>query len=379
MQHRKGGFVPDRPEWIDKVRTLSSPDRIKEYKGKPDKPPGKPDKPDSGKPDGGKPDGGLEPDTEAPMVTITSPADGATVEGQVTIVASVSDNVGVTVVEFYVDDILMYTKTTPPFTYIWDSAGAEEKAHSISVIAEDAEQNLAEDVISVLANITPVPPDPDLEGSYFMDTPPAGDQGGEGACVPFATAYAARSIEKYYEAGHNSFSPDLNIFSAEYVYNQTLMTPGDCNSGTSIGLTLDLMVAKGVCLQSTMPQLDGNCSQQPTGEQNTEAAKYKISGYSKIEHTDIDAIKTMVKQNHPVIASIVYDNSFINAGPGFIWSEHSGSGVLPHMGVIVGYDDDKNAYKIMNSWGASWGDEGFGWIDYDFFPEVAGYYVYVIT
>jgi hypothetical protein len=38
--------------------------------------------------------------------------------------------------------------------------------------------------------------------------------------------------------------------------------------------------------------------------------------------------------------------------------------------AITGWDDAKNAYKVQNSWGTNWGDAGFGWIDYQFFPTL---------
>ena len=38
-----------------------------------------------------------------------------------------------------------------------------------------------------------------------------------------------------------------------------------------------------------------------------------------------------------------------------------------HAVLIVGYDDEKDAFKIVNSWGSDWGDEGYGWVSYDFF------------
>jgi C1A family cysteine protease len=37
--------------------------------------------------------------------------------------------------------------------------------------------------------------------------------------------------------------------------------------------------------------------------------------------------------------------------------------------VIAGYDDGRNAFLVMNSWGTSWGDKGFIWIDYHFFSS----------
>lgn len=32
--------------------------------------------------------------------------------------------------------------------------------------------------------------------------------------------------------------------------------------------------------------------------------------------------------------------------------------------VIVGYEDRRSAFKIVNSWGTRWGIGGYGWIDY---------------
>ena len=41
-----------------------------------------------------------------------------------------------------------------------------------------------------------------------------------------------------------------------------------------------------------------------------------------------------------------------------------------HSVLLVGYDDTKSQFKFMNSWGAAWGDDGFGYLPYDSF-EVA--------
>lgn len=35
-----------------------------------------------------------------------------------------------------------------------------------------------------------------------------------------------------------------------------------------------------------------------------------------------------------------------------------------HMVVIVGWDDDRGAWLMRNSWGTGWGDDGYGWIAY---------------
>jgi hypothetical protein len=40
--------------------------------------------------------------------------------------------------------------------------------------------------------------------------------------------------------------------------------------------------------------------------------------------------------------------------------------VSSHCVVLVGYDDDKRTFKVQNSWGTKWGDEGYGYVPYDF-------------
>ena len=46
---------------------------------------------------------------------------------------------------------------------------------------------------------------------------------------------------------------------------------------------------------------------------------------------------------------------------------------------IIGYDDVKKAFKVMNSWGTSWCEAGYGWIDYDFLPQTGDLGAYVMN
>ena len=216
-----------------------------------------------------------------------------------------------------------------------------------------------------------------IPASFQLVTPPVGSQGNEGSCVPFAVAYAARSIEQYYSTNATSYSFELNVFSPEYVYNQTKFS--ECGTGTAIIPVLDLIKNQGVSSWQAMPYSDVNgCSLQPDASQILNASAYKISSYVAIPNADQVAIKTMIASKHPVIITIIADNGFVNAGPGFIWNSYSGSGALPHTLIISGYDDSKHAYKVMNSWGNTWGDAGFSWIDYDFVIPNSAYYTYAI-
>jgi hypothetical protein len=62
------------------------------------------------------------PDTAPPTVAFTAPTSGALVNGNVTVTASASDNVGVTRVEFLQGSTVVTTDTVAPYTFTWSSA-----------------------------------------------------------------------------------------------------------------------------------------------------------------------------------------------------------------------------------------------------------------
>jgi hypothetical protein len=230
----------------------------------------------------------------------------------------------------------------------------------------------------VLPDTTVLPPTT-FPSKLDLITPPVGYQGGEGNCVAFAAGYGARSIEQYYKTNATSYSYSSNIFSPEFVYNQTKFSE-NCGSGTSVTTVLDFLKLKGACTWQNMPyDYNNGCSLMPNATQTSNAANYKIASYSWLYASDKAAIKTMLMNKHAVIIGFNPDQAFVNAGPSFIWTAYTSGKMAGHAAVIVGYDDAKNAYRIMNSWGSTWGDNGYSWIDYDFLPYTGGGVCYAIT
>ncbi len=89
---------------------------------------------------GGTPSG----DTTPPTVSMTAPANGATVAGSVTVSANASDNVGVVGVQFLVDGVSVGVEdTTAPYSLAWLSTVVPNGAHTISARARDAAGNTA--------------------------------------------------------------------------------------------------------------------------------------------------------------------------------------------------------------------------------------------
>ncbi len=314
-------------------------------------------------------------DITPPTVTITSPTNGASVASTINVGVAATDNISVNSVTLKVDGMVIATDNTSPYTFSWNTTSVASGVHSLSATAVDAAGNQASTQVQVTVNTTVVPP-ATLPPSYQLEMPLVRSQGTEGSCVAFAAVYAARSAEQFYSTNATAYSDATNVFSPEFVFNQVNLG-GTCTS-SSVVPTLDLMKNQGVCTWQIMPYstYDG-CALMPSSSQTSNASNYKIASYSTIIAADNLAIKTMIINRHPVIATINIDQQFYEATQGFIWNSFTNNSGY-HAVTLCGYDDSRRAYKAMNSWGPNWGDGGYVWIDYDFFPTVSSYYTYTI-
>jgi hypothetical protein len=186
-------------------------------------------------------------DITPPSVSITSPINGSSVSSAISVAVSATDNVGVTDVTLYVDGVVSSSDAAAPYSF--SLSNLSSGIHTISATARDAAGNSNSNAIQVTVNTTVVTPPTSLPTSVLLAMPPVGYQGGEGSCIPFAVAYAARSCEQYYRSNATSYNTSNNIFSPEFVFNQ-IQT--GC-SGSALLDALDLIVGKGVCTWNSMP------------------------------------------------------------------------------------------------------------------------------
>jgi hypothetical protein len=292
-------------------------------------------------------------------------------------------------IKFYIDGVLTTThskvglyncvRDSFPYTPTTSSNGTTV----LTMRATDKAGNFSEKSFSAII-VLPVVIDTTFGSSFSLASPPVINQGGEGSCVPMSTTYYARSIHEYYTKGASSYVDSINIFSPEYVYNYSLatspMTINVCGSGSSITYCLDFMTTNGVSVIKKCPysSFDGCDTLNISAAAKTNAALNKISGCNKVIMSDSLTIKQLLSRKYSLMIGIVTDNSFLSAGPGFIWRTQAGTGV-GHAITIVGWDNSKHAWKVVNSWGTGWGDAGYSWIDYDLLPIVGSYYGYFIT
>ena len=83
-----------------------------------------------------------EPDTTAPLVVITNPADNAILSDSVLITVYASDNDEVKLVQLFINDSLVLDSAEAPYEYKWNTIEyAEDEFHNIRARAEDYANN----------------------------------------------------------------------------------------------------------------------------------------------------------------------------------------------------------------------------------------------
>ncbi len=241
--------------------------------------------------------------------------------------------------------------------------------------------------LEFVKKITNVPNKTPQLGAFVLDMPPIGSQGREGSCLAWALGYAIMSYEKHQSTGlpYTTNGELLNgVTSPEYLFNRINADNTDCGNGswfvnnveidTVTGAVtfhrggLNVLKAEGTVDWTYAPYSDKNgCGNIDNSKEpvNPLAAKNKISNYAEIlNHSPVN-LKNLLNDGFPIAISVNVTSDFKQANESFIWKSGKGGKGTGHAMVLIGYDDAKNAFKVQNSWGTGWGDDGYGWIDYD--------------
>ena len=111
------------------------------------------------------------PETEPPTVTLTSPAEGATVADTVQVSATATDNVGVVGVQFQMDRTNLGGEVlSPPYAVFWNTRTAPNGPHVVRATARDLAGNRGVDSVHVtVSNTVPPPPTDHLALAYAFD------------------------------------------------------------------------------------------------------------------------------------------------------------------------------------------------------------------
>ncbi|MEZ4824930.1 MAG: C1 family peptidase [Bacteroidia bacterium] len=211
------------------------------------------------------------------------------------------------------------------------------------------------------------------------------NQGPFSTCTGWSVGYAAHTIEhailNEWEGQTDKITE--NAFSAFFLYNQIKDTPG-CTEGTYITKALELMRDKGNIFSKTF-DADG-CEKEPEAGDFAVAQKYKIKDFRRLFDRDspsrekVSAVKQSLIDEKPVVIGMQLKQNFLDMRGSEWWFPDLGNSPLLPMGhamTVIGFDDTKGsaggAFQLMNSWGTSWGDGGFFWVNYDDFAKYCKY------
>lgn len=195
--------------------------------------------------------------------------------------------------------------------------------------------------------------------------PPVGDQGIRGTCLAFA-ATAAHEFER----GTTSCSLDL---SEEAIYWAASKLCGFGN-GLTFKATADALDTQGQPEQALWPY-DPFRNESAADYAPPPNALDAVSCFQGTMHAvtvSLDEVRSCLDKGNIVVAGVRMSQSFGNGKGGFVPmpAPHE---LLPigHAIAIVGYanpvDPIHHGYFVFrNSWGDKWGDQGYGYLPYDY-------------
>lgn len=185
-----------------------------------------------------------------------------------------------------------------------------------------------------------LPPELDLRPSLQ----PIRDQGPYGTCA----AQTSACMKEWQERHDVSFN---EYMSPQFIYNNRE------NQNSEGMYSRDVMKILNHIGSVTEKEYPYATTEPISDELKAKAYQYHIEGYASIG--SIDSLKTALVKNGPCYLAIpVY-----NYGPR-MWKPQQGDTMLGgHAMAIVGYNYD--GFIIRNSWGTSWGDNGYTIFPYE--------------
>jgi C1A family cysteine protease len=139
---------------------------------------------------------------------------------------------------------------------------------------------------------------------------------------------------------------------------------GSCDGGWYGGV-FDYLMTKGAQLEKDKPYQgkQGFCGN--AGNSNYKVVKW---GYLRRD-AGIPSVKEMKEAlaKYGAIAACVKVTPAFQAYKSGVFDEHasvSAPNDVNHAITIVGWDDNKQAYLVKNSWGPGWGEKGYIWVEY---------------
>jgi len=207
----------------------------------------------------------------------------------------------------------------------------------------------------------PLPNKADLSGICTL----VEDQKDVGSCTACACTSAMEAL--YRKA--NKPSPQL---SKLFVYYATRVwieksAPGD-DSGAQIRNVMKALVKFGACDEALWPYKADMFDKEPSPQAQDNAKSHVILQYQRCQN--LTAILRSIAGGFPVVGGFAVPASMMTPAvhrSGLVpYPKPSEEIIGGHAVKFMGYDLKKKLLKFINSWGTIWGEQGFGYLPFDF-------------
>ena len=220
------------------------------------------------------------------------------------------------------------------------------------------------DLVYAAARITTLPPSVDLRPGC----PPVYDQGQLGSCTANAIA-AAIQFEQIRQKEPKPFAPSrLFIYYNERVMEHTVGQ----DAGAQIRDGMKSVNHIGACPETDWPYVITKFARKPPTRAFKDARLGKALSYQRVVQT-LDQMKGCLASGLPIVLGISVYESFES-------QQVARSGIVPmppisekllggHAILAVGYNDAEQRFVMRNSWGTSWGMQGYFTIPYAYLTD----------
>lgn len=138
---------------------------------------------------------------------------------------------------------------------------------------------------------------------------------------------------------------------------------GGCD-GATVELAYDMMIAHGgLPFAQQFPYMSGLGSSPPCADDLFSKARVRITGYTILPANKLDPLKQALVSTGGSIAVSVDASGFFMYGQGIFSDGHRGMFTVNHAVTLVGYAGPQGGepgyWRIKNSWGRFWGEEGY--------------------
>lgn len=197
---------------------------------------------------------------------------------------------------------------------------------------------------------------------------PIDDQGQLGSCTGNAIAGAIDLLDR---KTYNLQTRVSRLFI--YYYERLIEGTVNYDNGAYIRDGMRATSTYGAPVENLWPYNINMFRTRPSNQAITDAAKRKVTLYQAA--SNFTAVQNALANGYPVVIGFDVYSSFEGAW-GNIRHGQSGAGMMPypntrteqllggHAVCLVGYNNANNTFIARNSWGTSWGDNGYFYMPY---------------